>query len=252
MLEQYAEKNKNKKELMFNVLLDYSDIFSEYIHFKDSYTYKKFMEYSLQNGKYLKSLKYRSGDIIQLKFLYENREKIILNDENIITFIQDKSNNKKKNKLNGYSNAYELVLNLINYQKIKKKKFVFFTKTFWNNCYEYYITKNANDKIQDLLGLYRLLLSYIELGEDDSKEYKEILSEKIDELVQKKLEEITTVNEQLQVLFEYDPYYLYDSDKRNPDIFERINIIDLKKKKDIQYFRNLNLEKVYENTFKTF
>lgn len=58
------------------------------------------------------------------------------------------------------------------------------------------------------MGLYKLLLSYIELGKDDS-DYKDILSEEIHKLIEQKLEKIDKGIEQLKLLFEIDPYYAY-------------------------------------------
>ena len=232
-----------KKELLFNILLDYSNIFGEDIHFKDIKIYNEFIEFSLENGnKYVESLNYRSNDIIQLELLYEKRDKIF-----------DSGNIVKFTKLNDYSRAYELIKKIIEYEKKKGKKFVLFLKDFWNKYSIHYKNFEKDDsKIQKLFELYKLLLSYIDLGKDDS-EYKDILAADIHKLIQIKLEsETNIVKDQLELLFTTDPYYVYPCDKRNPNIFQNINICNLKEAEDIEYFKNLNKEKVYTNEFTSF
>lgn len=58
--------------------------------------------------------------------------------------------------------------------------------------------------------------------EPDDSEYKEELSENIHKIIEEKIkEENTDVKEQLKLLFEKDPYYIYDDykNKRAPEIF---------------------------------
>ena len=93
-------------------------------------------------------------------------------------------------KLDDYNESFELIQNIIKYEKNKQKKFIFFKKNFWDSYYIYCINnEEEKNKIPKLVGIYNLLLSYIDLGKDDS-EYKEILAGKIHELILKKLEEI--------------------------------------------------------------
>ena len=240
ILENIVNIDDEKKKLIYNVLLDYSKEFGSDIHFKDINIYKEFVELSLP-GKYLESLNYRSNDIIQLELLYENKEKVY-----------DSKNEVKFNKLNDYSSAYELIEKIVKYEKDKGKKFVFFPKDFWDKYYIYYIdNKNEDKKIEKLVGLYKLLLSYIDLGKDDS-EYKDILALNIHSLIHEKIENIKSVKEQLDLLFKTDPYYIYPCNKRDPNIFKKINIFDLKEEEDIKYFRERDIENIYKNNFKDF
>ena len=240
IVENMVKKGDEKKKLLFNVLLDYSNEFGTDIFFKDVNIYKEFVEFSLP-GNYLESLNYRSNDIIQLELLFENKEKIY-----------DSKNEVKFNKLNDYSTAYELIEKIIKYEKEKGRKFVLFPKVFWDQYYIYYINNENEDKrIGKLVDLYKLLLSYIDLGEDDT-EYKDILSENIHDIIIEKLDNIKSAKEQLELLFKNDPYYAYPCDKRDPNIFEKINIFDLKEEQDIKYFQEIDIEKVYGNNFKDF
>ena len=109
VLKKLVEKGSNKKELIFDILLDYGNEFGKDILFEDDIIYEEFANYSLNHRKYLKSLNYRSNDIIQLKFLYENRD-IIFKNIKKIEFI----------KLNSYDEAYELIEKIIKFQKEKQ------------------------------------------------------------------------------------------------------------------------------------
>jgi hypothetical protein len=239
-----VNKNENYKKLVFNILIDYSKIFGQDISFKlkDGEIYKQFVEFSIGRCEYLKSLDYRSNDLIQLKILNDNKDKIFdFKDIGKLNF----------SKLNEYNGAYEVIQDLIKYEKAKNKKLIYFPKTFWENYYNYYKKNEKENIIEKLVNLYTLLLSYIELGNDDS-DYKDILAEKIHELIKNKLEEMDKVKEQLELLFKKDPYYVYSSDKRDPNIFEKIKIFDLKEEEDIKYFQEKEIEKVYLKNFKEF
>ena len=146
---------KKGDKLIFNILIDYSNIFGADISFKlkDGQVYKKFVEYAMERSEYLKSLDYRKNDIIQLKIINENKEKIFsLNDINKIELV----------KLNEYDGAYELIKDIIKYEKDNSKKLIYFPKTFWENYFIHYTNseKDDNVKIEKLVGLYELLLSY--------------------------------------------------------------------------------------------
>ena len=242
ILNNLVKKGSNKKKLIFNILLDYSDVFNLDVNFNENILYRELVKFTLENGKYLESLKYRNYDIIQLEILNEkeNIEKIY-NLRRIITF--DKLNDKD------YDRAYDEIQKIICYERDKNYKFVYFKKEFWEKFFLHYkMNENEENKIPKLVNLYKLLLSYIDLGKDDS-EYKEILAGKIHELILKKLEEIPVAKNQLELLFKKDPYYTSSSYEKNPKEFEKIKILDLKEEQDIEYFTNLNLEKVYSKEF---
>jgi len=227
---------KKDDKLIFNILIDYSNIFGADISFKlkDGQVYKQFVEHAIGRSEYLKSLDYRKKDIIQLKIINENKEKIFsFNDITEIKFV----------KLNEYDGAYESIKDIIKLEKDNGKKLIYFPKTFLENYFIYYINseKDDNVKIEKLVDLYKLLLSYIELGKDDS-DYKDILSEEIHKLIEKKLDKIDKGIDQLKLLLENDPYYVYPCEKRNPGIFEKINIFDLTEEKDIEYFQKKDIE----------
>ena len=224
--------DSNKKKLLFNILLDYNKIFGEDIKFKRDGIYKEFVDYSLEVGKYMESLDYKNNDFIQLQLIYENKDKI------------SRSYTIKYEKLNDYRSAYELIEKLINYQKEKGKKFLYFPKNFWEQYYCHYNNiENEEKKIEKMVGLYKLLLSYIDLEKDDT-EYKEILAGKIHEFIEIRIEKLIII-EQLKLLFEIDPYYVYPCEKRDPKIFEKIKIFDLKDEQDIKYFHKI--EKKFMN-----
>ena len=91
-----------------------------------------------------------------------------------------------------------------------------------------------------LINLYELLLSYIELDEDDSN-YKEELVENIHNLIEKAIKNYNNnIKNQLGILFEKDPYYTSNNYQRNPNIFEYINILNLKEDENIQFFKKLD------------
>ena len=211
VLEKIVNMGSNKKELLFSVLLDYSKEFGKDVYFKEDEIYEEFVDYSLKNKKYLESLDYRSGDIIQLKILYEKRE-AIFNTNKIIDKIL---------KLNEYNGAHEIIQKIIKYEKNKQKKFISFKRTFWEN---YFINSKINkdniNKIPKLVEIYNLLLSYIDLGNDDT-EFKEILAQRIHEIIIKRLEGIPIARNQLEILFKYDPYYTSSFYERNPEIIEK-------------------------------
>ena len=125
VLEKIVNMGYNKKKLLFSVLFDYSKEFGKDVYFKEDEIYEEFVDYSLKNKKYLESLDYRSGDIIQLKILYAKRE-AIFNTNKIIDKIL---------KLNEYDGAHEIIQKIIKYEKNKQKKFVSFKRTFWENYF---------------------------------------------------------------------------------------------------------------------
>ena len=235
-------ENNFSKDLLFDILLDYRKEFGKDILFEDRKLYKEFVDHSIKKGQYLKSLDYLSNDIFQLKILNEQKENIFKSEINV-TY----------DKLNVYDEAFKIVQDLIQYEK-GKKKFIFFPKQFWENFYNHCIKKEQEEKkIQKLVDLYNLLLSYRELGPDDS-EYKEILEKNIHENIKNKIEEISVVKDKIELLLKNDPYYIYDNNykKRDPEIFEKINICELKKEEEIEYFHNIDIEKIYVNSFKNY
>ena len=151
-----------------------------------------------------------------------------------------------------YKDAYQLVQDLIKYQKEKGRKFISFPKTFWENYFNYYqLNPGIDNKIQKLDELYELLKSYSELEQDDS-EYKEKLAENIHKIIEDKIKkENIGIQKQLELLFEKDIYYMYEDykNKRDPEIFKEIKIYDLNKKEDVNYFKEKDLEKIYGDSF---
>ena len=231
------------QKLLFDILLDHNEYFGEDIKFENQDIYKKFVLESINEGKYLRTLNYLSHKIIQLNLLKEYINNIFKSENNI---------QFEKLDSDSYKDAYQIVQDLINYQKEKGKKFISFPKTFWENYFNYYrLNAGIDNKIQKLDDLYELLKSYAELEPDDSK-YKEQLAENIHNIIEEKIkEENIGVKEQLELLFEKDPYYIYDAyiNKRNPEIFKEIKIFDLNKKEDVEYFQKKDIEKIYGNSF---
>ena len=232
---------KKCKNILFSVLLDFNEYFGQDIKFENKDIYKEFVIYSINKEKYISTLNYLSHNIIQLNLLKEHIDKIC--KYNIIY---------KKLDKDSYKDAYQLVQDLINYQKEKGRKFISFPKTFWENYFNYYkLNPGIENKIQKLDELYELLKSYSELEPDDS-EYKEQLAENIHNIIEEKIKEDNTdVKEQLVLLFEKDPYYIYEDykNKRAPEIFKEIKIYDLYKKEDVEYFKEKDLEKIYGNSY---
>ena len=235
----------NKKNLLFNILLDYPKEFGDDIKFQGDEgekIYKEFVSYSISKGQYKKSLEYRNKDIIQIEILYDEREKIFDKVDTIIF-----------HKLNDYFKAYDLIKDLIEFEKEKKRKFVSFPKDFWEGYYNYYDNSETNEKkIEKLFELYNLLLSYINLGNDDCSHYEKTLKDKIHNLISGSLEKIATVKKQLEIVFEKDPEYVYSFDDRDCDIFKNIKLLDLKEEEDIKYFKDKNMEEIYKKNFKDF
>lgn len=98
-------------------------------------------------------------------------------------------------------------------------------------------------------------MSYIDLkGDGDDSEYKDILAAKIHKNIINKIKGNIGVRNQIEFLFYNDPYYICDNykDKREPEIFENINIFDLEKKEDIEYFQNIDLENIYDKSFENY
>lgn len=58
------------------------------------------------------------------------------------------------------------------------------------------------------------------MGNDDT-EFKEILAQRIHEIIIKRLEGIPIARNQLEILFKYDPYYTSSFYERNPEIIEK-------------------------------
>ena len=242
VLERLVKIGSNKKELLFNILLEYSKEFGKDVYFRNEEIYEEFVDYSLKNKKYLESLDYKNGDIIQLKILYEKKE-VIFNSQKIIDKII---------RLNEYDKAHEIIQKIIKFQKIKQKKFVSFKKQFWENYFIYTkLYTDDNDKIRKLAEIYNLLLSYIALENDDT-EFKEILAQKIHEFILERLDKISIPRNQLEFLFKYDPYYTSSCYERDPKVLEKINILELIEGQDIDYFTNLNLEKVFSEDFTSY
>ena len=150
------EKNRNKcddvlkkfekkslKDLIFNVFLDYSKTFGNDIQFENKNVYKEFVDYSIKNGKYLESLDYLYGDRIQLEILNEKKEDIFKTGT-IVNFF----------KLDSYDDAYNVIQDLIEYEKEKNKKFILFKKDFWENYYLYYENNQNQNNIEKLVYYY--------------------------------------------------------------------------------------------------
>ena len=245
-IEEIIQKSLEKKKLknlIFDILLEYSELFGEDIKFVNISIniYKEFVAYSITKGRYTQSLKYLNNNIIQLKLLYSNIDEIFDTEQKIIY-----------EKLNDYKEADKIINDLIEYQENKKRQFIFFPKIFWENYYSYYKT-NENDYIKKIFKLYKLLLFYKSLGEDDT-EYKYELAEKIHNNIENKIKDNKLVKEQIELLFNYDPYYKYNEFKavRDPKIFENISIYNLKTDDDIKYFHKYNLEDIYLDKFKDY
>lgn len=245
VLDNMYRLGSNKIELLFSVLLDYSKEFGKDVHFNNDEIYEKFVDYSFKEKKYLESLDYRSDDIIQLNILYEKRETIFKSYKMIDKII----------KLNEYGEAHEIIQKIITYEKSKHKKFISFKRLFWENYYIFSKIEidrdnndNVCDKVKKLVKIYTLLLTYIDLGDDDT-EFKETLAQKIHDFIFERLSEISLARNQLELLFKYDPYYTSSGYERNPEVFEKINILELNGEKDIEYLTNLNLENVYSEAF---
>ena len=231
------------KKIIFDILLDYSKEFGNDIHFKDIEIYKEFVIYSLEIGKYLESLNYKSFDIIQLKILYEHIDIIF---ESLIKV--------EYSYLNDYNEAFDVINKLIDYQKEKRKKLIFFADVFWKGYYHYYLNNEDDNNIIDKLDdINKLLFSYTDLDKNDI-EYKNIVFSSIHEIIEKELNNIDNIKVQLDLILKIDPYNLDDSyeNKRNPKLFKKINLYDLKNENDIKYFKELNIEKIYVNKFNEF
>lgn len=75
--------------------------------------------------------------------------------------------------------------------------------------------EDEEKKLQKLVDLYNLLMSYIELGPDHSEykesEYKDILEKNIHENIKNKIEEIPVVKDKIELLLKNDSYYIYDN-----------------------------------------
>ena len=93
---------------------------------------------------------------------------------------------------------------IICYERDKNYKFVYFKKEFWEKFFLHNkMNENEENKILKLVNLYKLLLSCIDLGKDDS-EYKVTLAENIHKLIMQKIEKISQTKEQLSLLFNND------------------------------------------------
>ena len=231
------------KKIMFDILLDYSKEFGNDIHFKDIEIYKEFVIYSLEIGKYLESLNYKSFDIIQLKILYEHIDIIF---ESLIKV--------EYSYLNDYNEAFDVINKLIDYQKEKRKKLIFFADVFWKGYYHYYLNNEDDNNIIDKLDdINKLLFSYTDLDKNDI-EYKNVVFSSIHEIIEKELDNIDKIKVQLDLILKIDPYNLDDSyeNNRNPELFKKLNLYDLKNENDIKYFKELNIEKIYVNKFNEF
>ena len=74
ILYEFINRYYCDKNIIFDLLLDYSNEFGKYIHFSDIDNYKEFVEYSLELRKYKKTLDYMDTDIIQLQILDEKKK----------------------------------------------------------------------------------------------------------------------------------------------------------------------------------
>ena len=248
VLEKFINHQK-LKEILFNILIDYYKEFECILDLnKNINSYINFINYSLKEKnplKALKALNYFKYNLIQLQI----PKKIMTDLYNI--FVKKSIINTK---LNEFDELYEILKGFINYQT--NKIIIKLPKEFWDKYCEYVfsIEKDKTEKISKLLKIYKLLLLYIELYKLDKDiiNCKKSLAEKIHELVEDKIKNDNIgVKDKLDFLFNKDPYYIYDNykEKRNPEIFDYINILDLNEKKDIDYFKKLNIENIYNNLF---
>jgi hypothetical protein len=117
-------KNDKIKELFFNILLDYSEYLGNDIDFgKDKNAYTDFVEYSLKKYKYSESLKYLSGNIIQLQVLNSLKNNVVKYAEKVGKPIIFKNSDK-------FKDASEIIKELIKYEKDIGKNSFFYTKNF--------------------------------------------------------------------------------------------------------------------------
>ena len=117
-------KNDKIKELFFNILLDYSEYLGNDIDFgKDKNAYTDFVEHSLKKYKYFESLKYLSGNIIQLQVLNSLKNNVVKYAEKVSKPIIFKN-------LDKFKDEYEIIKELIKYEKDIGKNSFFYTKNF--------------------------------------------------------------------------------------------------------------------------
>ena len=240
----------NLKNMLFDIMLDYYDKFESYFSFNDTNIYWKFIKYSLnkdsvnkEKENFSKAIKYLSNKFKQLKIINQNRNNFLKYKRELTI---------KYRKLDDYYNAYNIIQDIIEFMKTSGKQFIIFEKYFWENYYNSYIKKNKEEN--SIRDFYELFSSYIDLIGDIS--YKEELAKKIDEDIVNKIKGNIEVKKQLELLFFNDPYYIDINYKkyRNPHIFQNINIFDLDKKDDIEYFQKIDLEDIYGDgePFKTY
>ena len=231
----------NLKNMLFDIMLDYYDKFESYFSFNDTNIYWKFIKYSLnkdsvnkEKENFSKAIKYLSNKFKQLKIINQNRNNFLKYKRELTI---------KYRKLDDYYNAYNIIQDIIEFMKTSGKQFIIFEKYFWENYYNSYIKKNKEEN--SIRDFYELFSSYIDLIGDIS--YKEELAKKIDEDIVNKIKGNIEVKKQLELLFFNDPYYIDINYKkyRNPHIFQNINIFDLDKKDDIEYFQKIDLEDIY-------
>lgn len=235
---------KDLKLTIFDILFKYCEVFGNDIKFNYNYNnYKEFVLYSLNKGKYLNTLNYLRNDIIQFKIILDLKEEIF-RDTKYVSF----------DNLNSFDEANETIQELIKYEKEKGKRLVILPKEFWESYYNNLYNQNYKDikeKIQALLDLFKLYLSYIQLGDDT--DYKYELANKIHEFVQREIiYKKDDIKAQLELLLKNDPYYIYDEYIRDPSIFENINVLKLQKQAEIDYFQKIDIENIYGTSFKDY
>ena len=236
-----------KKNLLY-ILLQYSDTFGNDINFEYTYSnYKNFANYSLNQGYqyyFFNSLKYCKNNIWQLRMVNDLKSTIFNKINDDIFFY----------RFDYYDDAKELIQEIIRYEKSQNKYLVKFPQNFWENYYNNVFnaySSNIKYKIQNLLDVYNLFVLYIDVGGEKNYKYK--LAEKIHSYVQKNIKDTSDARTQLELLLEYDPYYLFGEYSKDPDIFRFINILNLyKKQNDIDYFKRKDFENIYKNAFKEY
>ena len=144
MYERY--NGTNYKNLLFDILIDHNEYFGQDIKFEEKYIQKEFVEYSIKKGKYTRTFNYLKHKIIQLNLLKEYADEIF-NLKNDVQF--------EKLEDDSYKDAQQVVQDLIQFQKVKGRKFISFPKTFWENYFNYYkLNTGPENKIQKTIIIF--------------------------------------------------------------------------------------------------
>ena len=243
-LNDICEKctDEGLKIVFFNILLDYGETFGDNIIFRNDFQkYKNFALYALNHNKFSDSLNYYKNKIWQLKMVNDLRTIIFKNYYYKIYFF----------RLDSYKGAKETIQDLIYFEKKTYNHKISFEQTFWEHYYEQIFNEyhpNIKYRIKNLLSIYDLYVLYTDVG-GESK-YKKILASKIHNYVISKIKDTNESRTQIELLLEYDPYYLYGGYERDPDIFRFINILNMYKRQiDRDYFLNKDFENIYKSLY---